>query len=145
MSFFYQTCSFILIKYQWMKLLSIEQLYYQLYCYMPDSSTKFLQYFKLSTSGITSSFEFGSSNVYNMIPSTQMLKYNLRFVYNSYNSIAIDIGFLLWLRQQRICLQYRRLGLDPWVRKIPWRREWLPTLVFLPGEFHGQWSLKSQT
>ena len=30
---------------------------------------------------------------------------------------------------------------DPWVRKIPWRREWLPTLVFLPGEFHGQKSL----
>ena len=23
----------------------------------------------------------------------------------------------------------------------PWRREWLPTLVFLPGEFHGQRSL----
>ena len=30
---------------------------------------------------------------------------------------------------------------DPWVRKIPWRREWLPTPVFLPGEFHGQRSL----
>ena len=27
------------------------------------------------------------------------------------------------------------------VRKIPWRREWLPTPVFLPGEFHGQRSL----
>ena len=26
-------------------------------------------------------------------------------------------------------------------RKIPWRREWQPTPVFLPGEFHGQWSL----
>ena len=25
-----------------------------------------------------------------------------------------------------------------WVRKIPWRREWLSTPVFLPGEFHGQ-------
>ena len=25
--------------------------------------------------------------------------------------------------------------------KIPWRREWLPTPVFLPGEFHGQRSL----
>ena len=24
---------------------------------------------------------------------------------------------------------------------IPWRREWLPTPVFLPGEFHGQRSL----
>ena len=25
---------------------------------------------------------------------------------------------------------------NPWVRKIPWRREWLPTLVLLPREFH---------
>ena len=30
---------------------------------------------------------------------------------------------------------------DPWVGKIPWRREWLPTPVFLLGEFHGQRSL----
>ena len=30
---------------------------------------------------------------------------------------------------------------DPCVRKIPWRRKWLPTTVFLPGEFHGQRSL----
>ena len=27
------------------------------------------------------------------------------------------------------------------VRKIPWRREWQPTPVFLPGESHGQRSL----
>ena len=27
-----------------------------------------------------------------------------------------------------------RPGFDPWVRRIPWRREWKPTLVFLPGE-----------
>ena len=30
---------------------------------------------------------------------------------------------------------------DFWVRKIPWRREWISTPVFLPGEFHEQWSL----
>ena len=30
---------------------------------------------------------------------------------------------------------------DPWVGKIPWRREWLPTPVFLPGESHAQRSL----
>ena len=24
-----------------------------------------------------------------------------------------------------------------WVRKILWRRKWLPTPIFLPGEFHG--------
>ena len=32
---------------------------------------------------------------------------------------------------------------NPWVRKIPWRREWLHTPVFLPGEFHGKRSLAS--
>ena len=35
----------------------------------------------------------------------------------------------------------RRCRFDPWVRKIPWRRAWQPTLVFLPGESHGQRSL----
>ena len=35
----------------------------------------------------------------------------------------------------------RRPGLSPWVGKILWRREWLPTSVFLPGEFHEQRSL----
>ena len=30
---------------------------------------------------------------------------------------------------------------NPWVRKIPWRREWQPVLVFLPEECHGQRSL----
>ena len=30
-----------------------------------------------------------------------------------------------------------RPGFDPWVRKIPWRRERLPTPIFCPGEFHG--------
>jgi len=35
----------------------------------------------------------------------------------------------------------KRHGLDPWVGKIPWRREWQPTPVFLPRESHGQRSL----
>ena len=36
-------------------------------------------------------------------------------------------------------LRCRRPGFDPWVRRIPWRREWLPTpWVFLPGESQGQ-------
>ena len=33
------------------------------------------------------------------------------------------------------------MGFDPWVRKIPWRRTWQPSQVFLPGESHGQGSL----
>ena len=35
-----------------------------------------------------------------------------------------------------------RPGFDPWVGKIPWRRKWLPTPVFLHGEFNGQRSLE---
>ena len=32
----------------------------------------------------------------------------------------------------------RDMGSIPRVRKIPWRRKWQPTPVFLPGESHGQ-------
>ena len=39
------------------------------------------------------------------------------------------------------CRRHKRLGFDPWVRKIPWRRAWQPTPAFLPGESHGQRSL----
>jgi len=34
-------------------------------------------------------------------------------------------------------VQCRRPGFDPWVGKIPWRRERLLTPVFWPGKFHG--------
>ena len=40
-----------------------------------------------------------------------------------------------------VCLQCGRPGFDLWVRKIPWRRKWQPTPVFLPGESHGWRSL----
>ena len=51
------------------------------------------------------------------------------------------------------CLQCRWPGFDPWVGKIPWRRKWQPTPVFLPGKSHGlrillgysPWGRKSQT
>ena len=43
--------------------------------------------------------------------------------------------------EDRIYLQSRGPEFDPGVRKIHWRREWLCTPVFLPGEFHGQRSL----
>ena len=50
------------------------------------------------------------------------------------------IGLPLWLSWLRICLQCQRPGLDPWVGKIPWRRERLPTPEFRPREFHGLYS-----
>ena len=47
---------------------------------------------------------------------------------------ASILGLPWWLRQYRIPLQCRRLGFDPWVGKIPRRRAWQPTPVFLRGE-----------
>ena len=38
------------------------------------------------------------------------------------------------------CRRWKRCGFDPWVGKIPWRRKWQPTPVFLPGKSHrGTW------
>ena len=39
------------------------------------------------------------------------------------------------------CKRCRSLRFNPWVGKIPWRKKWQPTPVFLPGESHGQRSL----
>ena len=47
------------------------------------------------------------------------------------------LGLPLWFSWERIRLQCGRPGFDPWVGKIPWRRERLPTPVFWPREFHG--------
>ena len=46
-----------------------------------------------------------------------------------------------WLTGKESTCQCRRCGFDPWVRKIPWRRKWQPTPVFLPGKSHEQRSL----
>ena len=42
---------------------------------------------------------------------------------------------------ESICLQCGTPGFSPWVGKIPWRRKWQPTLVFLPGKSQGGRSL----
>ena len=41
-------------------------------------------------------------------------------------------------KKKKIHLSCRRCGFDPWMEKIPWRRKWQSTLVFLPGKSHGQ-------
>ena len=60
---------------------------------------------------------------------------------------------LLQLLDPRHCLSFlvaqmvknlptmQEIWIDPWIRKIPWRRGWQSTPVFLPGKFYGQRSL----
>ena len=40
------------------------------------------------------------------------------------------------------CWRHKKCRFNPCIRKIPWRRAWQPTPVFLPGESHGQRSLE---
>ena len=70
-----------------------------------------------------------------------MIRFSKLFIY--LYKLYIFWGFLWWLRWYVICLQWGRPGFDPWIGKIPWRKEWQPTPVFLPEEFHGQKSLVS--
>ena len=52
-----------------------------------------------------------------------------------------DLGLSWRLSRWRNHLQCRRRGFDPWVGKIPWRRKWELSPVFLPEKSCGQKSL----
>ena len=54
---------------------------------------------------------------------------------------VISLELPWWLSGKESACKCRRPRFDPWAGKIPWRRDWLPTPVFLPGETHGQRSL----
>ena len=47
----------------------------------------------------------------------------------------------LWLSSREAACQCRRHDFNPWVEKVPWRKKWQPTPVFLPEKSHGQRSL----
>ena len=59
------------------------------------------------------------------------------------HSYTLQVRLFWWLSSKESASRCRKCGFNPWVWKIPWRRKWLPTLVFLPVEFHGQRSLES--
>ena len=58
--------------------------------------------------------------------------------------LSRKISLPRWLSGQEStcqCRRHKRHQFNPWVRKIPWKRKWQPTPVFLPGKSHGQKSL----
>ena len=67
------------------------------------------------------------------------LSKNLLFLPDSLGSCSAGVSGKECTCQCRRC---KRPGFDPWVEKIPWRRTWKATPVFLPGESHGLRSLE---
>ena len=58
-----------------------------------------------------------------------------------YMYMVYIVGLAWWLSGKESARQYREHVFNPWVRKIPWRRKWQHTPVFLPWKSHGQRSL----
>ena len=55
--------------------------------------------------------------------------------------MAIECLLLLVVKNSPASAEDTEHGFNPWVRMVPWRREWQPSPVFLPGKSHGQRSL----
>ena len=53
---------------------------------------------------------------------------------------SLQMGLPRWLRGKEPTA-VQEMGVCPCVGKLPWRRAWQPTSVFLPGDSHGQRSL----
>ena len=78
-------------------------------------------------------------------PSSRLHSFMVCILYTHTHIHYIYISIVIYRKGgsagKESALQCRRSGFNPWVGKIPWRREWLPTPVFLPGEFNGQRTL----
>ena len=57
------------------------------------------------------------------------------------NTNYVSGRFPRWLGGEESACQCRRHGINPWIKKISWRRKWQPTPVFFPGKSRGQRSL----
>ena len=64
-------------------------------------------------------------------------------MYHIKRILCLLLDFPGWLCGKESACQCRRHEFSPWVGKIPWRRKWQPTPVFLPGKAHGQRNLVS--
>ena len=61
-----------------------------------------------------------------------------------WHSLPVWTGLLRWHSGKELshqCWRCKRCGFSPWIGRIPWRRKWQPTPVFLFGKFYGQKSL----
>ena len=57
-----------------------------------------------------------------------------RLLYRRGTNYNEDYGALVVKKKTTCqCRRHKRYGFDPWVSKIPWRRAWQPTPVFLLG------------
>ena len=75
-------------------------------------------------------------------------KYDTKFGKRSSKQCCLNNSFYFWILRASLVAQMVKIlsamqgtHVQSWVRKISWRREWLSSLAYLPGEIHGQRNL----
>ena len=75
------------------------------------------------------------------LPKMKNIVSQMKTTLEKFNSRLFHQASQVALCKESTCRRHRRLRLDPWVRKVPWRKTWQPIPVFLPEKSHGQRSL----
>ena len=71
-------------------------------------------------------------------PITKNMWNKIKQYFVKFKTIYILCGLPWWCGGKESTCQCRRYGFSLWIGKLPWRRKWRPTTVFLPGKSHGQ-------
>ena len=84
--------------------------------------------------------QFWKKEIYSKVHLLALITFLMKFANAIYYNLSdyYDMGLSWWLSGRESACQYWRHRFDPWVGKIPWRRKWQPTPVFLPGKSHRQ-------
>ena len=80
----------------------------------------------------------GKGNPYTLLWECKLVQPLWKTVWGFLKKLKIELPCDAGLRTVCQCRRPKRHGFHPWIRKIPWRREWQPIPVFLPGKSHGQ-------
>ena len=104
--------------------------------FLPRSKCLLISWLHAPSTLILEPPKIGASTIWWMLPSILRIS-----KVTSLAKVIYNLRLSRWLSGKEPTYQCRRLRLDPWVEKIPWRRKWQPTPVFLPGESHGQRNL----
>ena len=81
---------------------------------------------------------------HNWVTFTFALLLQVHMPNTQWGQINWNMGLPRWFSGKESTCQLKRCqrcSFNPWVGKIPWRRKWQPTPVFLPGKFHAQRNL----